>query len=192
MQRFTYAVMVAQVKCKRWEKQSHWGNNIWKMECLLHHIGRLVMIYEITYFFIPTLRSDIRASHFRVFLSNLNASSIIAINVLSLRRVGIALNCKKNLQARAHYSLERITLATTETANTAVIFHSHYNFFSQLQPFLEQFYNWAKIFTTIIRKIICSCSVQGSLQKNGNQTNKTLRWVGWDGWKIVICHFHRH
>ena len=84
-----------------------------------------MIYYENTYFFIPTLRSDIRASHFRVFLSNLNASSIIAINVLSLRRVGIALNCKKNLQARAHYSPERITLAITETANTAVIFHSH-------------------------------------------------------------------
>ena len=145
------------------------------MERLLHHIGRLVMIYEITYFFIPTLRSDIRASHFRVFLSNLNASSIIAINVLSLRRVGIALNCKKNLQTRAHYSPEHKTLAITETANTAVIFHSHYNFFSQLQPFLEQFYNWAKIFTTTIKKNICSCScsVQGSLQNDGNQTNKT-------------------
>ena len=46
-----------------------------------------------------------------------------------------------------------------------VIVHTHYNFFSQLQQFFQQFYIWATSFTTIFRKNRCEnlCSVRGPL-----------------------------
>ena len=36
-----------------------------------------------------------------------------------------------------------------KTAKKVVIVHSHYNFFSQLQQFFQQFYIWTKIFPKI-------------------------------------------
>ena len=36
---------------------------------------------------------------------------------------------------------------TTDTAKNVVIVHKHYNFFSHLQRFFQQFYIWTTIFT---------------------------------------------
>ena len=58
----------------------------------------------------------------------------------------------KSSQARARprtYTLLRPSHTITETTKKDVIFHTHYNFFSQLQRFFQQFYIWTTILPTI-------------------------------------------
>ena len=59
----------------------------------------------------------------------------------------------------------RPSLITTKTAKRVVIFHTHYNFFLQLQRFFQQFYIWTTIFAKIFseKSFENLCSVRGPL-----------------------------
>ena len=60
---------------------------------------------------------------------------------------------RSTTQHNSKYKCRRFPMrpshTTTETAKKVVVVHTHYNFFSQLKRFFQQYYIWTTIFTKI-------------------------------------------
>ena len=106
------------------------------------------------------------------------------------------------IHQRTHHKKVRPSHITTETTKKVIIVHTHYNFFSQLQRFFQQFYIWARFsqqffFGKIVVKIFVVCEglkliMQQSLDTN--QMNRSFPLFQNRFEKVLIstnvCHFH--
>ena len=71
---------------------------------------------------------------------------------------------------------------TTETAKKVINVSAHYNFFSQLQIFCQQFYIWTTIFTTSFlyknccQNLVVCGGLNGPSDSPGTRIETTLVW----------------